>query len=342
MAYKVAVQSSICYDFLACITRFSDNKGFTPAEKQNHEISSWYEASIELAPQNIKKLINLYFNPDTAFGKMLTIIVKDNNLDEIPPFIKAVERLPSDKMLNLFLASNIEKKKDLDQQQIKKVVNGDVNAIEYINEFTSFSDEDKWQVLQFIMNPDKMKEEITLLMKWFYDNLYKEIEDDIKQKLNQYSQDLTERISRYGDEYIKLLLPYEITQSEYKIMTLAVSYHIEKSRVLNIAEGIFIYGYRFFDSIEGEHSILSGKQLFKALADETRLNIIRLLSKRPWYGHEIAERLNISNSTVTHHMATLILNNIVSSYRQEYRIYFELNGEKLKEIVNSALESIIE
>ncbi len=342
MAYKVDVQKSICYDFLSCIARFSNNDRYMPSEKHNQDIYNWYENSKDLVPNSIKKQMDLFFNADTAFGMMLTSFISENEVEEIDDLISIIEDTPADIILAKFLSSGIERKKDLDEDLISKVIKGEANAIDYINTKTIFSDEDKWQVLQFIMNQEKMKSDVVELLIWFNENLYSEVVNENRARVAQYSKDLEERIDRYGDEYVKLLLPYDVAQKEYDVITLAISYYLEKSRMLNIADGVFVYGYRYFDSIEGEHSILSGKQLFKALADETRLNIIRLLSKRAWYGNEIAERLNISNSTVTHHMATLILNNIVSSYRQEYRIYFELDKDRLKKVVNSTLESIIE
>jgi DNA-binding HxlR family transcriptional regulator len=45
--------------------------------------------------------------------------------------------------------------------------------------------------------------------------------------------------------------------------------------------------------------------LFKALADPARLRILGLLAERPHFGHELAERLNLTPPTISHHMRRL-------------------------------------
>jgi DNA-binding transcriptional ArsR family regulator len=46
-------------------------------------------------------------------------------------------------------------------------------------------------------------------------------------------------------------------------------------------------------------------RLYKALSDETRLKILRLVSAEELYATEIAERLGLSKATVSHHMVLL-------------------------------------
>jgi DNA-binding transcriptional ArsR family regulator len=46
-------------------------------------------------------------------------------------------------------------------------------------------------------------------------------------------------------------------------------------------------------------------RLLKALGDETRLKILRLVTNEELYATEIAERLNLSKATVSHHIVLL-------------------------------------
>jgi FMN phosphatase YigB (HAD superfamily) len=46
-------------------------------------------------------------------------------------------------------------------------------------------------------------------------------------------------------------------------------------------------------------------RLHRALGDDTRLRILRLLRDRDWYLTEIAERLELSKPTIKHHLAQL-------------------------------------
>ena len=138
------------------------------------------------------------------------------------------------------------------------------------------------------------------------------------------------------------MLPLDSPRHSNAKVTLVVSYYQEKSSSLSVLEELYVMGYRYFEHIESKHAILAGAQVFKALADETRLSIIRLLSKRPWYGHEIAQRLSISNSTVSHHVTMLVMQGLVQTYREENRVYFELIPNTLRKVLQDAVSGVIE
>jgi len=339
--YEINIEESICYDFLASLARIKSTEKYL-SSKYDKDLFDWYEEIKNKLTDEIDDLVNLYFHKEYAFGSMLTGMIKEKNIKSIRELISAVSEIKPQYLLKRFIYLGLEERTNDNLKSLDDIVNADVNAISFINERTVFSDDEKWQILQLLMNPERINTDLKSLLEWYYNNIYKEKEDKIKESLVAYTNDLKERIELYGDEYIQLLMPFDYVYKKDDSLTLAISYHYENQGMFNTYDMVFVYGYKYFAGVENEHAILAGKQLFKALSDETRLNILRLLSKRPWYGNEIAEKLNISNSTVTHHMATLILNNLVSSYRQEYRIYFKLNTKKVKEIVNTTLESIIE
>ncbi len=341
MKYDIKIDNSICYDFLACMARVQTNNSYQ-SSKSDKELFDWYEKLKDRLTDEISELISLYFHSEYAFGSMLTGIIKEHNIQNISEFINIISQTSPEYFLKRFIYIGLKERSRENIEQLAEIINADMNAISFINENTIFSDDEKWQILQLIMNRDQICSDLKYLFEWFYNNIYKVKEGFVLEKLEDYKKDLTEKIDLYGDEYVQLLMPFDYIHKKDIKLVLALSYHYESLGMFNVFDRVFVYGYKYFAGIENEHAILAGKQLFKALSDETRLNILRLLSKRPWYGNEIAEKLNISNSTVTHHMATLILNNLVSSYRQEYRIYFKLNTKKVKDIVNNTLESIIE
>ncbi|MFW6016450.1 MAG: ArsR/SmtB family transcription factor [bacterium] len=341
MKYKIQLDNSICYDFLTCLARVENNERYTSL-KTDKDLFEWYESIEEKFPDKIKSLIDLYFHKEYPFGTMLTGLVKRSKAKTIYQLLEELKSTSPEFLLKRFIYIGLKDKVNINLNELEDLVSSDLNTVSFINENTIFSDKEKWQILQLIMNKEKIKNELDFLLRWFYENIYKSKEEQILEKITEYKKDLNERIELYGDEYIQLLMPFDYVHKKEDVLTLSLSHHYENFGMFNTYDRVFVYGYKYFASVENEHAILAGKQLFKALSDETRLNILRLLSKRPWYGNEIAEKLNISNSTVTHHMATLILNNLVSSYRQEYRIYFKLDPKKIKDIVNITLDSIIE
>jgi DNA-binding transcriptional ArsR family regulator len=70
-------------------------------------------------------------------------------------------------------------------------------------------------------------------------------------------------------------------------------------------------------------------RLHRALGDETRLRILRLLRDRDWYLTEIAERLELSKPTIKHHLAQLRAAGLVTLTEEGGLSYYSLRRERL-------------
>ena len=70
-----------------------------------------------------------------------------------------------------------------------------------------------------------------------------------------------------------------------------------------------------------EHETLC---LFKTIADETRLRILRALFEKDQYVELLAERLNLSQATVSFHMKKLMQAGLVDARREQYYTIFSL------------------
>ncbi len=70
-------------------------------------------------------------------------------------------------------------------------------------------------------------------------------------------------------------------------------------------------------------------RLHRALGDETRLRILRLLRDRDWYITEIAERLDLSKPTIKHHLALLRAAGLVTLTEEGGLSYYSLRRDRL-------------
>ena len=73
---------------------------------------------------------------------------------------------------------------------------------------------------------------------------------------------------------------------------------------------------------------------FKALGDPTRLRILGLLSRRPHHGEELASALDVSPSTVSHHLKQLRQAGMVSITRENPYVLFRLRAETLRTLAS--------
>jgi DNA-binding transcriptional ArsR family regulator len=73
--------------------------------------------------------------------------------------------------------------------------------------------------------------------------------------------------------------------------------------------------------------------LYTALADPSRLQIVRLLSERPHYGQELAAALGMSGATISHHLGALSKAGVLGVERQAHRTYFVLDQPTLRALL---------
>ena len=76
---------------------------------------------------------------------------------------------------------------------------------------------------------------------------------------------------------------------------------------------------------------------FKALADANRLKIIGLLSQQELTVEQLAEMLNLSSSTVSHHLAKLTKAGLVSARAESYYNVYRLEVRTLEDMARRLL-----
>jgi DNA-binding transcriptional ArsR family regulator len=77
---------------------------------------------------------------------------------------------------------------------------------------------------------------------------------------------------------------------------------------------------------------------FKALADPTRREILKMLRKGPKTSGEIAEEFPTAWATVSRHLAVLRDAGLILSERSGQQIIYELNTTVFDDVVNYLLE----
>lgn len=78
-------------------------------------------------------------------------------------------------------------------------------------------------------------------------------------------------------------------------------------------------------------------KIFKCLSDRSRLQIVAGLMKGDAYAELIAERLNLTASTVSFHMKKLEEAGLVSSRKEQYYTVYSLN----RDIINKRLSDFV-
>ena len=73
-----------------------------------------------------------------------------------------------------------------------------------------------------------------------------------------------------------------------------------------------------------EEQVVSVAQMFNGLADETRVKIVKLLSKGEFTVDELVEFLGVAQSTTSHHLRVLKEANLIQGEKRGRNIYYSL------------------
>ena len=80
----------------------------------------------------------------------------------------------------------------------------------------------------------------------------------------------------------------------------------------------------------------------KSVSDATRLKILRMLYMHPMYGKEIAEALNLTTATVSHHLEALFQQGLVNVEKVKQIKYFSTNYTRLSRSLDEVTKYIKE
>lgn len=90
--------------------------------------------------------------------------------------------------------------------------------------------------------------------------------------------------------------------------------------------------------LQEEKQIQKLSKIFKAIGDQNRLKIIYVLSKSPLCVYHIADLLNMTQSSISHHLKVLRDLDLVKFERQGKLVVYSLDDFHVLELLQSGLE----
>lgn len=83
-------------------------------------------------------------------------------------------------------------------------------------------------------------------------------------------------------------------------------------------------------------------EFYKIFGDQTRLRILDLLLNKPLCVNEISEKLDVSQSAISHQLKILRLSNLVKTEKNGKKVYYSISDNHIKIILKYGLEHISE
>lgn len=95
-------------------------------------------------------------------------------------------------------------------------------------------------------------------------------------------------------------------------------------------------------NIPTEEALYELADLFKIFGDTTRIKILFALSEEELCVNEIAEKLNITQTAVSHQLRILKTNKLVKFRKEGKMVYYSLLDEHVTGIINLGMEHVEE
>ncbi|WBW96681.1 ArsR/SmtB family transcription factor [Oceanirhabdus sp. W0125-5] len=160
------------------------------------------------------------------------------------------------------------------------------------------------------------------------------------EKGRQWGKELKNRIDNEGFKIIKSVLD-DFSEEEYNNIFVSPriidSYAIDWNHINN-GEEIYFYIGENFEFLNDKFGLESDKKwvqtVLKNLSESSRLQIMTLLKEKPRYGVELAEKLQLTNATVTHHSTILNFIKLIDDTRIDNRTYFKIRKSSIDKFID--------
>jgi DNA-binding transcriptional ArsR family regulator len=216
---------------------------------------------------------------------------------------------------------------------INRAIDGDASALPALEE--ALPDHNKSARLEILRDPEEtVAQMLEVLRAWA--QLFTPIETRVTAILERdYESRAADRAALMPVDLIEKTTNgiRWLPESRVRRVILAPSYFSRPYNFLMAAGDWRLFGYPVSDDALEAVDPLAAPQavvrLHRALGDETRLRILKLLAGRDLYLTEIAQQLELSKPTIKHHLALLRSAGLVTITESGTVVYYSLRRNRL-------------
>jgi DNA-binding transcriptional ArsR family regulator len=266
-------------------------------------------------------------------------VLEDAPGQSVRGFIRRVAAAPADSLVELMLAESLADRQTL--PVLRAAIGGSSGAVEKYLAATD-PDLDRRALRRIVsLPPAEIKARLVRLLRESYARVYAEREGEVVPLLTRDAAALARRAeTTSGTELVEYATGGFVIGPDAPVagVVLAPTYHFRPYNLILAYRGVRVFVYPVATQ-PGENAPPPDLvRLYKALGDETRLKILRLLGNREMYLQELAKALGVSHVTVLHHMAVLRAAHLVQVVERENLKYYRLRADRAREAAVQWLE----
>ncbi|MEC0090337.1 ArsR/SmtB family transcription factor [Paenibacillus macquariensis] len=193
-------------------------------------------------------------------------------------------------------------------------------------------------LLECLAHPEETKLRYMQLIRLFYNEAFVHWRERFKEESERASVIYQAQFHANPERFIR-----DLNKVEPAVYDIPTNFHISfisqvGNHHLSFNTGTSWNAWVIFgihnDRVFGPAADREKTELFlKAFSDKRRLDFLLLLQERPHYGQEIATKLGITPAAVNYHSNFLFFLNLLEMKREDHRMYYHLNMDKLRELL---------
>lgn len=190
---------------------------------------------------------------------------------------------------------------------------------------SGYEEETKWKLLQLVGNPEEKFRAFFAL----YEKNRQAFEYAVKKNDGVLKKLVSEAPAELSDAMDELVC--QLHPGHLNVYLTAVFPLIEWMMSGTVFQGVLVNRLHFHKKGMDDVAAML-PQVLKLLGDKSKFEILCLLKKGGKYNLEIAEELNLTPATASHHMGLLLSNHMVTVEKKDGRVYYRLNSKTVEEI----------
>ncbi len=259
--------------------------------------------------------------------------------ETIPDIIERIEHGDPRSVLATWLATTIDSE---DVTSLSKILwnSSDRDPFARAGAYVArhWSGQHRSLIIEHLEHAVETQHRFVFILKQFYADIYRLTEEN----LSQLGRQLAERFERAYLANPSQFLSTTMKLDENKFRGALVVHaspligkwaHVVLRDPQKAGEPNWvILGSEVIDDIETLHQSEDLDWFARLFSDKTRMEILRRLSQKPWYGAELAQSLHVSPAAISYHMVFFFQLDLVSMEKKGRRYYYSLNRERLEDL----------
>ncbi|WP_105617287.1 ArsR/SmtB family transcription factor [Vallitalea okinawensis] len=279
--------------------------------------------------------MDFFFHHESKIFKAFLVLDKIWESQSINDYIVFIDKLSHADLRKGIVKTLIDDKLKNDNERIEQLSRNKVDTLSFINEL-DISKGAKWDVFCFIDQMEKYRLEFINIIKDYIPH-YKKLLKKNSKSINEVNAEVHEKVNLHGMKFIKAYTNNLINLDEFKNVYITNSYfdsYLIYFTLMNNTEDCYLVVGAFYHEVIGQNNKTESQlKVLKNLSDPTRFGIMKYILHDKRYGQEIALKFNISNASVSYHMNNLLLLNLVEIYKQDNKVFYQLNKDRVMETI---------